>query len=86
MEDLGKEEKPFNKRRRTLIASKLLSSRKSSGFYSWQTPNSMPLLALKENPNPEEEEDDDEEESNNLHQSKLNASFKSTSCFSLTDL
>ncbi|KAL6350693.1 hypothetical protein AAG906_028150 [Vitis piasezkii] len=37
--DLQKEDNPFNKRRRTLIAYKLL--RKNSGFYSWKNPNSM---------------------------------------------
>ncbi|CAK8568746.1 unnamed protein product [Lathyrus sativus] len=47
--ELRKQESPFNKRRRVLIASKF--SRKSS-FYSWSNPKSMPLL-------PVDEDDDD---------------------------
>ncbi|XP_034693862.1 uncharacterized protein LOC117920438 [Vitis riparia] len=58
--DLQKEENPFNKRRRTLIAYKLL--RKNSGFYSWQNPNSMPLLTLEEDPNQENNSSEDKEE------------------------
>ncbi|XP_058785810.1 protein OXIDATIVE STRESS 3 LIKE 4-like [Vicia villosa] len=43
--ELRKQESPFNKRRRVLIASKF--SRKSS-FYSWSNPKSMPLLPVNE--------------------------------------
>ncbi|XP_028781249.1 uncharacterized protein LOC114737488 [Neltuma alba] len=50
VKDLKKQENPFNKRRRLLIASKL--SRKSA-FYSWSNPKSMPLLPV------DEDEDDD---------------------------
>ncbi|XVF35733.1 hypothetical protein REPUB_Repub18cG0171800 [Reevesia pubescens] len=103
VKEVQKAENPFNKRRRVLLANKW--SRKSS-FYAWQSPNSMPLLALNE-----EDEDADGEDkvtpssassssstSNDkiivaattkpkLQQSKLmRASFKSQSCFSLTDL
>jgi hypothetical protein len=53
--ELKKQENPFNKRRRLLIASKL--SRKS--FYSCFNPKSMPLLPLNED---EEEDDDDDDE------------------------
>lgn len=42
---MRKQESPFNKRRRVLIASKF--SRKSS-FYSWSNPKSMPLLPVNE--------------------------------------
>lgn len=48
--ELKKQENPFNKRRRLLIASKL--SRKS--FYSCFNPKSMPLLSVNE--------DDDEDQ------------------------
>ncbi|CAI8599751.1 unnamed protein product [Vicia faba] len=43
--ELRKQESPFNKRRRVLIASKF--SRKSS-FYSWSNPKSMPLFPVNE--------------------------------------
>ncbi|WJX09949.1 hypothetical protein P8452_00728 [Trifolium repens] len=52
--ELKKQENPFNKRRRLLIASKL--SRKS--FYSCFNPKSMPLLRVNE----DEDEDDDDDE------------------------
>ncbi|KAF7830184.1 nucleolin 1-like [Senna tora] len=52
VKDLKKQENPFNKRRRLVIASKL--SRKS--FYSWSNPKSMPLLPV------DEDEDDDYEQ------------------------
>ncbi|XVE53476.1 hypothetical protein DITRI_Ditri03aG0006300 [Diplodiscus trichospermus] len=93
VKDLNKAENPFNKRRRMLIANKWY--RKSS-FYSWQNPNSMPLLALNEDD--EDGEDTETPSSSNddkislattkpkLQQSKLKATFKSQSCFSLTDL
>ncbi|EFH56852.1 hypothetical protein ARALYDRAFT_481311 [Arabidopsis lyrata subsp. lyrata] len=54
--DLEKVENPFNKRRRLVIANKLRRrgrSMSASSFYSWQNPNSMPLLALQE-PNEED--------------------------------
>ncbi|KAL4282684.1 hypothetical protein GQ457_16G000260 [Hibiscus cannabinus] len=84
VKEVAKVESPFNKRRRLLLANKWSRSRKSS-FYSWQNPNSMPLLALLE---------DDQDIKDNkpsslkpkLQQSNLRASFKSQSCFSLTDL
>lgn len=53
VKDLKKQENPFNKRRRLLIASKLC---RRSGFYSWSNPKSMPLLPV------EEDEDDVYEE------------------------
>ncbi|RDX79054.1 hypothetical protein CR513_40565, partial [Mucuna pruriens] len=55
VKELQKQENPFNKRRRVLMASKL--SRKSS-FYAWSNPKSMPLLPVHE------DEDDDYEEEN----------------------
>ena len=62
LKELQKQESPFNKRRRVLIASKW--SRRSS-FYSWSNPQSMPLLPVDEDQDydyeEEEEEEDDEE-------------------------
>ncbi|KAG2259095.1 hypothetical protein Bca4012_010083 [Brassica carinata] len=49
--DLEKVENPFNKKRRLIIANKLRSRGRSmsvSSFYTWQNPNSLPLLALQE--------------------------------------
>ncbi|KAF8086073.1 hypothetical protein N665_0635s0004 [Sinapis alba] len=49
--DLEKVENPFNKKRRLIIANKLRSRGRSmsvSSFYTWQNPNSTPLLALQE--------------------------------------
>ncbi|KAI9106396.1 hypothetical protein K1719_021924 [Acacia pycnantha] len=51
VKDLKKQENPFNKRRRLLVASKLY---RRSAFYSWSNPKSMPLLPV------EEDEDDDD--------------------------
>ncbi|CAH2061221.1 unnamed protein product [Thlaspi arvense] len=62
--DLEKAENPFNKRRRLIIASKLRRRERSlsaSNFYTWQNPNSMPLLALQE-PNEEDHNDNDDYE------------------------
>ncbi|RDX63675.1 hypothetical protein CR513_57863 [Mucuna pruriens] len=63
LKELQKQESPFNKRRRVLIASKW--SRKST-FYSWSNPKSMPLLPVAEdrdyNYYEEEEEEEEEEE------------------------
>ncbi|XWS26106.1 hypothetical protein CRYUN_Cryun26dG0002200 [Craigia yunnanensis] len=98
VKDLQKAENPFNKRRRVLIANKW--SRKSS-FYAWRNPNSMPLLALNEDDEDGEDKETPSSSSSNdkhhdkisvaatkpkLQQSKLKATFKSQSCFSLTDL
>ncbi|MED6121947.1 hypothetical protein PIB30_035090 [Stylosanthes scabra] len=60
VKDLKKQENPFNKRRRVLMASKW--SRKS--FYTWSNPNSMPLLPLDEDSDEaaQEEPEDDEDE------------------------
>ncbi|KAK9266054.1 hypothetical protein L1049_018625 [Liquidambar formosana] len=78
LKDLEKQENPLNKRRRTLMACKW--AKKS--FYTWSNPTSMPLLALKEEDQEEEQEQEEEEERPKL---KFK-SFKSSSCFSLTDL
>lgn len=48
LKELKKQESPFNKRRRVLIASKW--SRKSA-FYSWSNPQSMPLLPVVDEDN-----------------------------------
>ncbi|KFK32652.1 hypothetical protein AALP_AA6G270900 [Arabis alpina] len=59
--DLEKGENPLNKRRRLVIANKLRGgggrSLSVSNFYSWQNPNSMPLLAFQEH-NEDQDEDD----------------------------
>ncbi|MBA0864790.1 hypothetical protein Goshw_006168 [Gossypium schwendimanii] len=67
--EVPKAENPFNKRRRVLLANKWNKSRKSS-FYSWQNPNSMPLLALNE---------DDEETPSSSSSSSSSSSFSSSS-------
>lgn len=57
--ELKKQESPFNKRRRVLIASKW--SRKSS-FYSWSNPQSMPLFPVTEDLDDDYEEEEEEED------------------------
>ncbi|XP_039043281.1 uncharacterized protein LOC120182362 [Hibiscus syriacus] len=92
VKEVPKVESPFNKRRRLLLANKWSKFRKSS-FYSWQNPNSMPLLALVEDDEdteikqtPSSPDDQITSVKPKLQQSNLRASFKSQSCFSLTDL
>ncbi|KAG5034301.1 hypothetical protein JHK87_009211 [Glycine soja] len=82
LKELQKQESPFNKRRRVLIASKW--SRRSS-FYSWSNPQSMPLL-------PEKKQEDQVQlrlnrvpESYAAHMRLRLGSFKARS-FSLADL
>ncbi|KAK6927723.1 hypothetical protein RJ641_006314 [Dillenia turbinata] len=63
VKDLEKTENPFNKRRRTLLASKWnwsSSPYKKSSFYSWknQPTTSMPLLAALDEQQDQEEEED----------------------------
>ncbi|XP_027355444.1 nucleolin 1-like [Abrus precatorius] len=57
LKELQKQESPFNKRRRVLIASKW--SRKSA-FYSWSNPKSMPLLPVNEDQDDDYEEEEEE--------------------------
>lgn len=68
VKELKKQENPFNKRRRLLIASKL--SRRSA-FYSWSNPKSMPLLPVVEDEDDDddcyEEEEEEEEEDKTRH-------------------
>lgn len=54
--ELQKQENPLNKRRRVLIAAKW----RSSSFYTWSNPKSMPLLPMIDDD--DDEEDDDEKE------------------------
>lgn len=61
LKELQKQESPFNKRRRVLIASKW--SRRSS-FYSWSNPQSMPLLPVDEDQDYDYEEEEEDEEEN----------------------
>ncbi|XVF48193.1 hypothetical protein PTKIN_Ptkin03bG0170800 [Pterospermum kingtungense] len=96
IKELPKAENALNKRRRVLIANKLYGK---SSFYCWKNPNSMPLLALneeedgqyKETPSSSSASSNDKlsvttETKPKLQQSRLKATLKSQSCFSLTDL
>ncbi|EOA27753.1 hypothetical protein CARUB_v10023908mg [Capsella rubella] len=99
--DLEKVENPFNKRRRLLIANKLRRrgrSMSASNFYSWQNPNSMPLLALQEH-NEEDHHhnhsDDYEDEEDDEHRkmammmmmkNKRDLMAQTRSCFCLSSL
>ncbi|KAJ7958646.1 Stress response NST1-like protein [Quillaja saponaria] len=97
VKELEKQENPLNKKRRILVQSKL--SRKSS-FYSWSNPKSMPLLPLDEDDDGHNGDDDDDYEDEKLRGNaplpsssditkKMNLrlrSFKTRTCFSLTDL
>ncbi|XP_061339342.1 protein OXIDATIVE STRESS 3 LIKE 4-like [Gastrolobium bilobum] len=81
LKELKKQESPFNKRRRVLIASKW--SRRSS-FYSWSNPKSMPLLPVNED---HDDDDDYEEEVEEEEEEKARKvpSASSSSSSSLTD-
>jgi hypothetical protein len=98
--DLEKVENPFNKRRRLVIANKLRRrgrSMSASNFYSWQNPNSMPLLALQE-PNEEDHhihnddyEDDDGDGDDHrkimmMMKNKKELMAQTRSCFCLSSL
>ncbi|KAE8656652.1 Exocyst subunit exo70 family protein G1 [Hibiscus syriacus] len=89
VKEVEKAENPFNKRRRILLANKRCRSRKTS-FYSWQNPNSMPLLALNEDdeetPSTSSNDDNPATIKSESQQSELKVTHKSQSCFSLTDL
>lgn len=114
VKDLEKQENPFNKRRRVLIASKWNTKR--SSFYSSFNPKSMPLLALNEDEDEDDEHHRERQEypssssssspsssssssekkaqEDRKHQERIPSklhdrrllSFKSRSCFSLSDL
>ncbi|CAM8886258.1 hypothetical protein QQ045_024853 [Rhodiola kirilowii] len=88
VEDLKKVENPINKRRRTLMASKWARKVSKASFYGWSShPTSMPLLAL-----PDDEDDENDvltpspREHGHVNETKRMRSFKSPSCFCLTDL
>ncbi|CAH8263385.1 unnamed protein product [Arabidopsis lyrata] len=95
--DLEKVENPFNKRRRLVIANKLRRrgrSMSASSFYSWQNPNSMPLLALQE-PNEEDHHNDDYEDDDGgddhrkimmMMKNKRDLMAQTRSCFCLSSL
>ncbi|CAL9233838.1 unnamed protein product [Arabidopsis halleri] len=97
--DLEKVENPFNKRRRLVIANKLRRrgrSMSASNFYSWQNPNSMPLLALQE-PNEEDHHNDDYEDDDGgggddhrkimmMMKNKRDLMAQTRSCFCLSSL
>lgn len=94
VKDLEKVENPFNKRRRLLIANKLRRrgrSMSASNFYSWQNPNSMPLLALQE-PNEEDHNDyedddgDDHRKMMMMMKNKRELMAQTRSCFCLSSL
>ncbi|KAE8731643.1 Exocyst subunit exo70 family protein G1 [Hibiscus syriacus] len=88
VKEVEKAENPFNKRR-ILLANKWCRSRNSS-FYSWQNPNSMPLLALNEDdeetPSTSSNDDNPPTTKSESQQSELKVTNKSQSCFSLTGL
>ncbi|KAI5403496.1 protein OXIDATIVE STRESS 3 LIKE 4 [Lathyrus oleraceus] len=70
--ELRKQESPFNKRRRVLIASKF--SRKSS-FYSWSNPKSMPLLPVNEDHNDDYYDYEEEEKTRKVSSSSSSSSL-----------
>ncbi|CAL5206426.1 unnamed protein product [Lathyrus oleraceus] len=76
VDELKKQENPFNKRRRVLIASKL--SRKS--FYSCFNPKSMPLLRVDE-----DEDDEDDEEDQGVDKEVGAKESPSSSCSSMEE-
>jgi len=99
VKDLEKGENPFNKRRRLLIANKLRRRGRSlsaSNFYTWQSPNSTPLLALQEDHSGDdyEEGDGDDQTMNLLERRKVMVMMKNKrdlmaqtqSCFCLSSL
>jgi len=101
VKDLEKGENPFNKRRRLLIANKLRRRGRSlsaSNFYTWQNPNSTPLLALQEEDHSgddyEEGGDGDDQTMNLLERRKVMMMMKNKrdlmaqtrSCFCLSSL
>lgn len=96
---LVKPENPFNKRRRTLIACKWFtrpssSSLSPSSFYSSPNPVSMPVLlgALNEEDDQEDGDADadtafqDQQDRLREGNRKIVKAFRSSSCFSLSDL
>ncbi|CAL0305678.1 unnamed protein product [Lupinus luteus] len=72
LKELQKQESSFNKRRRVVIASKW--SKKSSNFYTWSNPKSMPLLPVDES-----QDDDDEEEGEKVRKVACTSSSSSSS-------
>ncbi|KAK8499373.1 hypothetical protein V6N13_010593 [Hibiscus sabdariffa] len=98
VKEVEKAENPFNKRRRVLLANRWCSRSRKSSFYSWQNPNSMPLLPLNEDDEETPSSSSSSSSSNDklaaaatikpnkLQQSELKVTNKSQSCFSLTDL
>ncbi|KAF3496965.1 hypothetical protein DY000_02057082 [Brassica cretica] len=91
--DLEKVENPFNKKRRLIIANKLRSRGRSmsvSSFYTWQNPNSTPLLALQE-PNKLDADGDIQtfslfERRKMMMKSKKDLMAQTQSCFCLSSL
>lgn len=104
VKDIEKAENPFNKKRRLVIANKLRRRGRSlsaSNFYTWQNPNSMPLLALQEEDHngdhdyEEGEGDGDDEQTMNLLErrkimmilkNKRDLMAQTRSCFCLSSL
>lgn len=76
LKELQKQESPFNKRRRVLIASKF--STKSS-FYSWSNPKSMPLLPLDEDHDDDDYEEYQEEKTRKVPSTSSSSSSSSSS-------
>lgn len=82
LNELQKQESPFNKRRRVLIASKF--STKSS-FYSWSNPKSMPLLPLTEDRDDEDDNDYEDYEQEKTRKVPSTSSSSSSSSSSLSE-
>ncbi|ESW09120.1 hypothetical protein PHAVU_009G101800 [Phaseolus vulgaris] len=76
LKELQKQESPFNKRRRVLIASKW--SRRSS-FYSWSNPQSMPLLPVVEDRDDDDDDYEEEEEEEEEKARKIPSASSSSS-------
>ena len=109
VKEVEKQDNPFNKRRRVLIASKWSRrSSSSSSLYNWPNPKSMPLLALAEDGDEDDDEHDRDREGEGENASSEQSSsdekedherrapqklldmrlksFKSKSCYCLSDL
>ncbi|CAN8284155.1 unnamed protein product [Cochlearia groenlandica] len=92
--DLEKTENPLNKKRRLIIANKMkLRGKRSfsaSNFYTWQNPNSLPLLALQESNRDRKEEegdgDDNDDQTTMMMKNKRDLIVQTHSCFCLSSL
>ncbi|KAK7260784.1 hypothetical protein RIF29_27082 [Crotalaria pallida] len=72
VKELEKQENPFNKRKRALIAAKW--SRRS--FYSWSNPKSMPILPMVDEDQDNYYDDEAEEDKGNVRASSSSESLE----------